>query len=101
MLNVTLLNTGSPREPIHQTAIQLLHLLYKRFFLDDVIMDGELTSADDKDCVFLQHTSDRVDKRELEDTLLSGPYSRSQLFLSEALARLHVELTMPMFSGIM
>ncbi len=37
MLNVTLMNTGCPRIAIHETAVQLLHLLYKRFFLDDVV----------------------------------------------------------------
>ena len=52
----------------------------------------------DKEGVFLRHTP-RVNKRELEETLLSGPYNRSQLALSEAIAQLHVELTMPMISG--
>ena len=37
MLNVTLMNTGCPRISVHETAVQLLHLLYKRFFLDDVV----------------------------------------------------------------
>ncbi len=41
MLNVTLMNTGCPRIGIHETAVQLLHLLYKRFFLDDVIVTDQ------------------------------------------------------------
>ena len=51
MLNVTLMNTGCPRISIHETAVQLLHLLYKRFFLDDVVAvhDGPF----DKDSVCL------------------------------------------------
>jgi hypothetical protein len=33
------------------------------------------------------------------DLLLSTTYSRSQMYLSQQLAQLHPELTMPMFSG--
>ncbi len=44
-------------------------------------------------------TNEQRERKALQELLLSGPYSRSQLFLSETLARLHPELTMPMFSG--
>ena len=32
IINVTLLNTGCPRSIIHETALQLLQILDKRFF---------------------------------------------------------------------
>ena len=113
MLNVTLLNTGCPRIAIHETAVQLLHLLYKRFFLDDVCMatahpddTGEGADAfpdplDEAGAVgeALLALSNEEDRKALQDMLLSGPYSRSQIWLSETLARLHPELTMPIFSG--
>ena len=44
-------------------------------------------------------SNEQRERKALQELLLSGPYSRSQLFLSETLARLHPELTMPMFSG--
>ena len=43
--------------------------------------------------------SNEEERKALQDMLLSGPYSRSQIWLSETLARLHPELTMPIFSG--
>lgn len=46
MLNVTLMNTGCPRVGIHETAVQLLHLLYKRFFLDDEIVTDQHDNQD-------------------------------------------------------
>ena len=96
MLNVTLLYTGCPRITVHETAVQLLNLLYKRFFLDDVSC---VDHDDDGGGAILWHSSEPLDKKALEAMLLSGPYSRSQLCLSETLARLHPELTMPIFSG--
>ena len=44
-------------------------------------------------------SNEQRERKALQELLLSGPYSRSQLFLSETLARLHPELTIPMFSG--
>ena len=44
-------------------------------------------------------SNEQRERKALQELLLSGPYSRSQFFLSETLARLHPELTMPMFSG--
>ena len=45
IINVTLMNTGCPRTNIHETALQLLQILDKRFFgsvspLDSVGADG-------------------------------------------------------------
>ena len=88
MLNVTLLYTGCPRTNTHEVALQLLQLLYKRFFMDDVVMT-DAASAE----------SEVMRRQALNDMLLSGPYYRPQLYLSETLARWHPELTMPIFSG--
>ncbi len=44
-------------------------------------------------------SNEQRERKALQELLLSGPYSRSQQFLSETLARLHPELTIPMFSG--
>ncbi|XP_069960081.1 protein furry isoform X3 [Cherax quadricarinatus] len=85
IMNVTLLHTGSPRATIHETALQLLQVLDKRFF-------GAVTPL----------VGDAEERRESStlDVLLSSTYSRSQLYLSKQLALLHPELTMPMFSEI-
>ena len=102
MLNVTLLNTGCPRIPIHETAIQLLHLLYKRFYMDDhiIVTGGDVApDDDDDDLVCIQGNAEEEERRALQEMLLQGPYSTSQMCLSETLARLHPDLTMPMFSG--
>lgn len=52
-----------------------------------------------QDGVHMRMSNEQRERKALQELLLSGPYSRSQLFLSETLARLHPELTMPMFSG--
>ncbi|XP_064103219.1 protein furry-like isoform X6 [Macrobrachium nipponense] len=85
IMNVTLLHTGCPRANIHETALQLLQVLDKRFF-------GAVTPL----------VGDAEEHRESStlDVLLSSTYSRSQLYLSKQLALLHPELTMPMFSEI-
>lgn len=85
IMNVTLLHTGCPRASIHETALQLLQVLDKRFF-------GAVTPL----------VGDAEERRESStlDVLLSSTYSRSQLYLSKQLALLHPELTMPMFSEI-
>lgn len=89
MLNVTLLHTGCPRMPIQEAAIQLLHLLYKRFYMDH----HKFVAGDDEDDVM------EDERHVLQDMLMQGPYSTSQMCLSETLARLHPDLTMSMFSG--
>ncbi len=102
MLNVTLLNTGCPRVAVHETAVQLLHLLYKRFVLDNVItvMDTEAGGGERDQEGMPRLSNEQREKAALQELLLSGPDSRSQHFLSDTLARLHPELTMPMFSGM-
>ncbi|XP_052278154.1 protein furry-like isoform X3 [Dreissena polymorpha] len=83
MLNLALLNVGNPRMPTHETAVQLLHLLDRRFFQERSVL------GDNSD----QH-------QPLNDVFLSVSYCRSQMFMSDQLARLHPELTLPIFSEI-
>ncbi|CAH1392026.1 unnamed protein product [Nezara viridula] len=44
VINVTLMSTGCPRSEIHETALQLLQLLDKRFFgaVHPPLGDGDL-----------------------------------------------------------
>ncbi|KAF5278115.1 hypothetical protein FQR65_LT03631 [Abscondita terminalis] len=87
VINVTLMNTGCPRPVVRDTALQLLQLLDKRFFGSvGPLAEGDLAEGDKG--------------RSTLDTLLATTYCRSQIHLSEQLAHLHPELTMPMFSEI-
>ncbi|XP_075990394.1 microtubule binding protein furry isoform X2 [Anticarsia gemmatalis] len=87
IINVTLMCTGCPRAPVHESALQLLQLLDKRFFGTV----GPLPADDD--------TGSEKGRGTL-DALLCTTYCRSQLYLSRQLSQLHPELTMPMFSEI-
>ncbi|XP_049295874.1 protein furry isoform X6 [Anopheles funestus] len=86
VINVTLLMTGCPRVEVHSTALQLLQILDKRFFGNV----GPLHTETDRE-------SDKIGTL---DAVLSGAYSRSQMYLSRQIARLRPELTMSMFSEI-
>ena len=107
MLNLTLLNTGCPRISVQETAVQLLHLLYKRFYLDDIVVTMNDTvdtsvneDAEDGEVISGSQLSEFEERKKmLQEKLLAGPYSRFQLYLSQTLAKLHPLLTMPMFSG--
>ncbi|XP_025086109.1 protein furry homolog isoform X4 [Pomacea canaliculata] len=88
MLNLAVLNVGSPRMSIHETALQLLHLLDARFLQEEVVFTA---AADDLP---------RPPQLPLNDVLLAVSYYHSQMCLSQQLARLHPDLTMPMFSEI-
>ena len=90
MLNVTLLYVGSQSSTVRDIAIHLLHLLYKRFFMDDFVLASRQlpTAADSKEWTLMRNE------------LFSGPRCRSQIHLSLTLAKLHPDLTMPMFSGL-
>ena len=83
MLNLAILNVGNPRIQTHETAVQLLHLLDRRFFQEPSVLSDSLE-----------------EHQPLNDVFLSVSYCRSQMCLSDELARLHPELTMPVFSGI-
>ncbi|XP_035429340.2 protein furry isoform X5 [Spodoptera frugiperda] len=87
IINVTLMCTGCPRAPVHESALQLLQLLDKRFFGTVGPLPADDDSASDKG-------------RGTLDALLCTTYCRSQLYLSRQLSQLHPELTMPMFSEI-
>lgn len=94
-LNLALLNAGCPRAEIQELAVQLLRLLYKRFFMDDVITDHTITTDrdDGRDSVFIE------ERRILREGLFSGCSYGAQMQLSNILAELHPDQTMPMFSG--
>ncbi|XP_045531819.1 protein furry isoform X2 [Pieris brassicae] len=87
IINVTLMCTGCPRAPVHESALQLLQLLDKRFFGTVGPLPVEDDNASEKG-------------RGTLDVLLCTTYCRSQLYLSRQLSQLHPELTMPMFSEI-
>ena len=106
-MTVTLLNTGCPRIAIHESAVQLLHVLYKRFILDESTHPADpdtSTPATAQDTLLEAGPGEavggsKVDRKQLQELLMTGPYSRTQLCLSETLARLHPDQTMAMFSG--
>ncbi|XP_050682985.1 protein furry [Leptidea sinapis] len=87
IINVTLMCTGCPRAPVHESALQLLQLLDKRFFGTVGPLHSEEENGSEKG-------------RGTLDVLLCTTYCRSQLYLSRQLSQLHPELTMPMFSEI-
>ena len=89
MLNVSLLYTGSATPALQDTSIHLLHLLYKRFFMDDFVLSSRPPST----------TVDADDWASTRQQLFVGPGSRSQVHLSLTLAKLHPDLTLPIFSG--
>jgi len=89
MFNLTLLKIGCPRVAVHESAVHLLHVLYKRFFMDGIVLDRE----DEKESLYHE------DRRILRESLFTGPFCRSQMYLSVNLAALHPDLTMPIFSG--
>ncbi|KAJ8924572.1 hypothetical protein NQ315_000721 [Exocentrus adspersus] len=87
IINVTLMNTGCPRQVVRDTALQLLQLLDKRFFgCIGPLAENDLAEGDKG--------------RSTLDAILATTYCRSQIHLSRQLALLHPELTMPMFSEI-
>lgn len=88
MLNLALLNVGSPRTQTHETAVQLLHLLDTRFFQEPIFYTE--SAADD-----MNHS-----RLPLNDIFLSVSYCHAQMCLSEQLAKLHPEITLDMFSEI-
>ena len=87
MLNLALLNVGSPRMQTHETAVQLLHLLDTRFFQEPIF--------------YTESASDDINpsRLPLNDVFLSVSYCHAQMSLSEQLAKFHPEITLDMFSG--
>ncbi|XP_046735470.1 protein furry [Diprion similis] len=114
IINVTLMNTGCPRAPVHDAALQLLQLLDQRFFGNVGPLPAADVEAGQEELAVgtsaagvpagpsspggvLTVGSSRVGTL---DALLSASYCRSQMYLSRQLAQLHPKLTMPMFSEI-
>ncbi|XP_063986587.1 protein furry isoform X3 [Diachasmimorpha longicaudata] len=112
VINVSLMNTGCPRAPVQDAAIQLLQLLDQRFFGNVRPLPGaELDSGPEElTCTFATTAagvgmtngpgSNSSVKPGTLDALLTNAYCRNQMYLSRQLAQLHPELTMPMFSEI-
>ncbi|XP_039287310.1 protein furry [Nilaparvata lugens] len=94
IINVTLMNTGCPRTQVHETALQLLQVLDKRFFgsVGPLPAEGDIAAA--------TAAGSERERGGTLDLLLSTTYCRSQMHLSRQLSQLHPELTMPMFSEI-
>ncbi|PSN33971.1 Protein furry [Blattella germanica] len=55
VINVTLMNTGCPRTLVHETALQLLQILDKRFFgaVGPLLAEGDIDLVQTKDCLFV------------------------------------------------
>ncbi|XP_024869620.1 protein furry-like [Temnothorax curvispinosus] len=118
VINVTLMNTGCPRAPVHDAALQLLQLLDQRFFGNVGPLPATELEAGHNDPLASsaatvtsggpgqqsnpvgEISSGGTIRGGTLDVLLSTTYCRSQMYLSRQLAQLHPELTMPMFSEI-
>ncbi|XP_026809010.1 protein furry isoform X2 [Rhopalosiphum maidis] len=105
IINVTLMNTGCPRSSVRDTALQLLQVLDKRFFGSGCVellppilpSESPVTARDGRE----KHESfDNEKNTEIVDVLLCSTFCQSQFNLSQQLAQIHPELTMPMFSEI-
>ena len=103
MLCITLLYTGCARSAVRETAVQLLHLLYKRFYFDNIsaVQEGAEGKENETVSTMDQQTNASVvlEKKVLQEALLCGSDSRSQKFIAETLSQLLPDLTMPVFSG--
>ncbi|XP_050540856.1 protein furry isoform X2 [Daktulosphaira vitifoliae] len=111
IINVTLMNTGCPRSFVRDTALQLLQVLDKRFFgsgnvelLPPTVPPESpiAVSRDEKEEKRTVDTpsSDTDKTTEIADVLLCSTFCQSQFNLSQQLAQIHPELTMPIFSEI-
>lgn len=122
IINVTLMNIGCPRATIHQLALQLLQILDYRFFgstakqmLNLAVDDDHCKSESDDMEGAIQLTAFDLDNNYFDiseiqlrrkpnktcfEPLLSNVYPCSQLEISQRMAHLHPQLTMPVFSEI-
>lgn len=92
IINVTLLSAGCPRADIAQVALQLLHVLDHRFFRSK----STLSIGEEEDAL----RSRQGDPAGLLDGLIVSGYPSSQMELCSQMARVHPELTMPVFSEV-
>lgn len=83
VLNVALLNLGSAKIRIREMALQLFHLLYKRFYEEEVANSN--------------YYKEEI-KKNYEESLFVGPFS--QMNASQTLAYLLPDLTLSIFSEI-
>ncbi|KAI1301913.1 Protein furry -like protein-like [Halotydeus destructor] len=113
IINVTLMNVGSPRISIHQLALQLLQVLDFRFFemkansvLTLNVEDTDPEDEDENDESAEPAVIERIQLRpknsrtKIFEPLLNNMTPCNQLQLSTKLARLHPQLTMPIFSEV-
>lgn len=90
MFNLTLMYSGYPLIEVQRLAVELLQLLDQRFFGDENLQfnpDETLNEANST-------IGEKRDSDPLESSFL-----KSQVYLSQQLATLHPEMTIPMFSG--
>jgi hypothetical protein len=79
---------------IQETALQLLQLLDRRFFLDDLVV-----TEPDQASMVEEEEGKMEPSLHGSAILLGATYTFCQMELSSHLAKLHPELTMPIFSG--
>lgn len=77
-----------------QLAVELLQILDERFFGEETLRRAAAPHSDEN------ATGGNRDGEGSGAELLDSSFSKSQLFLSQQLAQLHPEMTMPMFSEI-
>ena len=87
MLTLTLTNVGSPRMHVHELALRLMVVLCKGH-----LSESQPTTSQQSNGV---SSSDDI----AYIISLASNYSKSQMMLSEYLARRRPDLTMAMFSG--
>jgi hypothetical protein len=87
VLTLTLSNVGSPRMHIHELALRLMVVLFKGHLNESQPAMSRSTNG-------ISSTDDIA-----YILSLASNYSRSQMMLSEYLARRRPDLTMAMFSG--
>jgi len=128
IINVTLLNVGSPRSHIHQLALELLHQLDNRFFdsksvfhhqeksstteynldeehLDEFDIQNPLTKREEikiEGSPFKFRRKNEESKRSSSsfEPLLENLFPATQLEVSKRMSILHPEITMAIFSEI-
>lgn len=119
ILNLTLMNTGCPRAHIAETAFHLLEVLDYRFFASDKKLNFEVDKQEKNASNFEKIVEDdepdlpkymsevvfrrkSINKHEYKsfEPLVIGNFPIDQFKLSQRMAKLHADITMPLFSEI-
>ncbi|XP_015783421.1 protein furry [Tetranychus urticae] len=123
IINVTLMNVGSPRANISEMAFNLLQILDHRFFgsgkklalnddfekpeknisnFEKILEDDEPEEVSDEEISGVQLRKKDNSKHEFKpfEPLLNSSFPLNQSELSQRMAKLHADLTMPFFSEI-